>query len=175
MNRTAITAHSPGSKFSFRIEAQSAVRATPRSLIWSNPDRRMDRDFAFPGGLRGTGGGRAAAHWRLRNCRGRRRGAALGDARFAGAADKDVAGTLFIVLLCFICVPNYYASPSSGLPWISIRRLFLFVMIVPFALALSGSSSLRGILQRKLVHSRSISACLSRIYSLVGGYYFYWC
>ncbi len=63
-----------------------------------------------------------------------------------------------------ICVPSYYALDVPGLPWISIRRLALLAMIVPFAVALGGSSRLRGEIWSKLANERAISVCLSGFY-----------
>jgi len=49
-----------------------------------------------------------------------------------------------LVLVAYLCVPNYYAIQFVGLPWITIRRLFAFPLIIVFALAIGGSSQVRG-------------------------------
>ena len=39
--------------------------------------------------------------------------------------------TFFVMLIADLCVPYYYIVRSAGLPWISIRRLATFTLIVP--------------------------------------------
>ena len=66
----------------------------------------------------------------------------------------------FIVLLCMICIPNYYALDVPALPWISIRRLSLFALIMPLVIAVGGSSRFRADIREKLGSEKLISICL---------------
>ena len=47
------------------------------------------------------------------------------------------------VLVVTFCVPYWYAVDIPGLPWISARRLVIFVLIVLIAMVISGSSKER--------------------------------
>ena len=160
MTRTAINGAFAKFGWSFRIEANRWVCATPRVLIRLIPIVAWTAASLFLGVFVGLAAVvlPATGVFGIVGVVGLVLLWAMPD--LPAPPTRMLPAIFFIVLLCFICVPNYYAFQVPGLPWISIRRLFLFVMIVPFALALSGSSTLRSILQRKLVNSRPISACL---------------
>ncbi len=49
----------------------------------------------------------------------------------------------FLMLIVFLCIPNYYTVQVSGLPWISLRRISLFPLIMIFLFALAMSSYVR--------------------------------
>src|SRR5271166_461873 len=49
----------------------------------------------------------------------------------------------FLMLMVFLCIPNYYTVQVSGLPWISLRRISLFPLIMIFLFALAMSSYVR--------------------------------
>lgn len=70
---------------------------------------------------------------------------------------KSVRVLFFLVLVVDLCVPNYYAYQVGGLPWISIRRLFTFCLIVVFAIVIAGSSEVRGRLSDSLSASKAIT------------------
>ncbi len=60
--------------------------------------------------------------------------------------------TFFVMLIADLCIPYYYTVQFGPLPWISARRIATFALIVPFLLALSSSSAVRG---RIATHARS--------------------
>ena len=66
----------------------------------------------------------------------------------------------FVVVLCMICVPNYYAFQVPSLPWITVRRLALVAVIVPFAFAIGSSSHFRAMLRERLTRSKLIISCV---------------
>jgi len=51
--------------------------------------------------------------------------------------------TFFIMLIADLCVPLYYTIDLPGLPWISMRRLATFPLILPLVLAIAASSDVR--------------------------------
>jgi O-antigen ligase len=51
--------------------------------------------------------------------------------------------TFLVMLIVDLCVPTYYMIDLAGLPWISIRRVATFALIVPFVLAIAASSDVR--------------------------------
>jgi hypothetical protein len=64
-----------------------------------------------------------------------------------------------IVLVVDLCVPVYYAIAGTGLPWISIRRIVTFPLIVCMALLVAGSSAARAQIAQRLVAGKLISTC----------------
>src|SRR5271156_5140769 len=51
----------------------------------------------------------------------------------ASVPRKTVRALFFIVLVVDLCIPTYYAIAGVGLPWISVRRLVTFPLILAFA------------------------------------------
>jgi hypothetical protein len=51
--------------------------------------------------------------------------------------------TFMVMLVVSLCVPDYYMVQLGGLPWISVRRVAAFALIVPFFLAVASSSEVR--------------------------------
>ena len=49
----------------------------------------------------------------------------------------------FFMLIADLIIPFYYAVQFPGLPWISVRRLATFILIVPFLVAVAASSEVR--------------------------------
>jgi O-antigen ligase len=49
----------------------------------------------------------------------------------------------FFMLIADLIIPFYYTVQFSGLPWISVRRLATFTLIVPFLVAVAASSEVR--------------------------------
>ncbi len=65
----------------------------------------------------------------------------------------------FVVLVVDLCVPAYYAIVGTGLPWISIRRLVTFPLILAFAIVIAGSSADRARLAERFGAAKAISIC----------------
>lgn len=57
--------------------------------------------------------------------------------------EKLIRRMLLIVLFADICLPTYYSVQFPGSPWISIRRIFTFALIVLFAITFSASRPAR--------------------------------
>ena len=51
--------------------------------------------------------------------------------------------TFLTLLVVDLCTPYYYTIQVAGLPWISLHRVATFALIVPFLLAVAGSSEVR--------------------------------
>jgi hypothetical protein len=73
--------------------------------------------------------------------------------------EKSVRPLMFLALIAHFCVPVYYTLIVPGLPWITVRRLVIFPLIVLFALAISGSSSARARIAAILGDNRIIAVC----------------
>jgi O-Antigen ligase len=65
----------------------------------------------------------------------------------------------FVVVVVDLCVPAYYAIVGTGLPWISIRRLVTFPLILAFAIVIAGSSADRARLAERFGAAKAISIC----------------
>jgi O-antigen ligase len=65
----------------------------------------------------------------------------------------------FVVLVVDLCVPTYYAIAGTGLPWISIRRLVTFPLILAFAIVIAGSSADRARIGERFGAAKAISIC----------------
>ncbi len=74
-------------------------------------------------------------------------------------SDKVMRRLFFVMLVVDLCVPNYYAIDALGLPWISVRRMATFALIVVFATAIASSASVRGRILANLAGSKSIAVC----------------
>jgi hypothetical protein len=77
--------------------------------------------------------------------------------------DRFIRPLLLVVVFVDLCLPNYYSIVIPGLPWISIRRLFMFLLIFLFALSYSASRKVREKVSGVVRENRIIFAC-------VGGY-----
>lgn len=75
------------------------------------------------------------------------------------APRRAIRATFFIMLVADICVPNYYTVQISGLPWISVRRLATFALIVPFLLAVGSSSGIRRRIVDRIRASKLMIIC----------------
>ena len=72
---------------------------------------------------------------------------------------------LFVtVLLVDLCVPGYYGVQLVGLPWITVRRLFTFPLIIVFAISISGSAQVRRQVVRTIESARFVSFCIIGFY-----------
>lgn len=79
--------------------------------------------------------------------------------------------SLRLVFLCTVfvvyTVPVYYALQVPGLPWISVRRLFLFFTVALFLLAVSGSSETRRFLIERVRSIPVLIMCLIGFYLMM--------
>lgn len=57
--------------------------------------------------------------------------------------ERSLRTMFFMMVVVLLCVPAYYTISTGVLPWISLRRLFSFAVIVLFSLAIAGSKSAR--------------------------------
>lgn len=73
--------------------------------------------------------------------------------------DRSLRKMFFITVGVIYTVPAYYAFSFPGLPWISIRRLFLAAIVLLFAIALAGSSQVREKLSDSLRSSPGLATC----------------
>jgi len=62
-----------------------------------------------------------------------------------------------IVLVVDLCVPVYYAIAGTGLPWISVRRIVTFPLILCISLVIAGSSEARARIVRRLGGAKLVS------------------
>ena len=72
---------------------------------------------------------------------------------------RTVRALFPMVLVVDLCVPVYYAIAGTGLPWISVRRIATFPLIVCISLVIAGSSEARARIVRRLGASKLISTC----------------
>ena len=75
-------------------------------------------------------------------------------------SDKLVRRLFFIVVAVDLSLPTYYTVQFPGSPWISLRRIVTFSLIVVFALAISTSSATRQTIAANLRGARLISICV---------------
>jgi hypothetical protein len=75
----------------------------------------------------------------------------------ASAPKRTLRALFFIVLVVDLCVPNYYTYQVSGLPWISVHRLFTFPLIMTFAVVVSSSSQARSQIAETLGAAKPIA------------------
>jgi len=74
--------------------------------------------------------------------------------------DKALRYAFFAAMCVEICIPNYYTIQLSGLPWISARRVFVFVMILILLIVIGGSKSAIQRIKNIMLLDRWLSACL---------------
>ena len=77
---------------------------------------------------------------------------------------RSVRLLFVVVLVVDLCVPNYYAVQFAGLPWITMRRLATFPLIVAIALCIAGSSQVRHHLGRTIGSTKLMSFCIIGFY-----------
>jgi hypothetical protein len=65
----------------------------------------------------------------------------------------------FVTLIADLIIPYYYTVQFSGLPWISVRRLATFSLIVPFLVAVAASSDVRREIAQRVRASLLIFIC----------------
>jgi O-antigen ligase len=66
----------------------------------------------------------------------------------------------FAVILVEICIPAYYAVSIAGLPWISIRRIVVVMLIIFFAVTVAGSHSARAKIINAMANNKPLAICL---------------
>jgi O-antigen ligase len=57
--------------------------------------------------------------------------------------EKQLRVMFFMMAFVLLCVPAYYAIQVPGLPWISFRRLFSFIVIMLFSITVASSKTAR--------------------------------
>ena len=64
---------------------------------------------------------------------------------FPSISEFFIRRSLLVVVVADLCIPIYYAFtiPGSGLPWVSLRRLLLFVLVLSFAYNYSTTPTIR--------------------------------
>ncbi|MGO8739501.1 O-antigen ligase family protein [Rhodoblastus sp.] len=70
----------------------------------------------------------------------------------------------FAVLCVDLCVPSYYAVQIPGSPWISVRRIFLLVLVALFLVSAAGSTKVRERILEVLRASSSAYKCFVLFY-----------
>ena len=70
---------------------------------------------------------------------------------------RTVRALFPIVLVVDLCVPVYYAIAGTGLPWISVRRIATFPLILCISLVIAGSSEARARIVRRLGAAKVVS------------------
>jgi O-Antigen ligase len=83
-------------------------------------------------------------------------------------AVKGIRTLFLIALVVILCVPNYYAIAGIGLPWISLRRLATFPLVVVFALVVSSSSAARARIVERLGSIKALSICVVGYMTTIG-------
>jgi O-antigen ligase len=77
-------------------------------------------------------------------------------------AESTVRRVFFAFVVVGLCVPGYYAFtiPGTGLPWISVRRLFISALIILFGYNYAVSSTVRAKIARILRSDYFLSSCV---------------
>jgi O-antigen ligase len=72
---------------------------------------------------------------------------------------RIIRKAFFFMLIADLIIPFYYAVQFPGLPWISVRRLATFILIVPFLVAVAASSEVRRHIAERVRASLLIFIC----------------
>ena len=67
--------------------------------------------------------------------------------------------TFLGMLIVYLTIPYYYTVQFAGLPWISVRRVAIFALIVPFVVAVAASSDVRRQIMERAVPTLPIFIC----------------
>ncbi len=73
--------------------------------------------------------------------------------------ERTLRTLFFIMVVAQLCVPAYYAIQVPGLPWISIRRLLSFIVIVLFCITVAGSKAARSKITETIGRDRLLALC----------------
>ncbi len=71
-----------------------------------------------------------------------------------------------------MAIPIYYTIIIPGLPWITVRRLFVFALVLFIAISISGSRDVRHRIGSVLLVNRSIFGLLSAYFAMCVLFYF---
>jgi O-antigen ligase len=74
--------------------------------------------------------------------------------------NRSLRKIFFAAVFVELAIPNYYAIVLSGLPWISLRRLFVSTLIVLFLIAIAGSAPARSKIVKTLSANKLLSFCV---------------
>jgi hypothetical protein len=77
---------------------------------------------------------------------------------------KSLRRVFYALVFVEICVPVYYTVQLPGLPWISVRRAVVSVLIFLFAVTIAGSSKQRKTLSETLKANKALYFCLTAYY-----------
>ncbi len=72
---------------------------------------------------------------------------------------RFIRGAFFVMMVADLIIPFYYTVQFSGLPWISVRRVATFALILPFLVAVAASSEVRQQIMERLRASLLIFIC----------------
>jgi O-antigen ligase len=70
-----------------------------------------------------------------------------------------IRGAFFVMVVADLIIPFYYTVQFSGLPWISVRRVATFALILPFLVAVAASSEVRQQIMERVRASLLIFIC----------------
>ena len=66
----------------------------------------------------------------------------------------------FVLVSVQLCVPAYFTVQIPSLPWISVRRIVTFILIILFAISVAGSRSARNRISDLLANSKALTICV---------------
>ena len=82
-------------------------------------------------------------------------------------ATGAIRKTFLVMFVTDLIVPYYYTIQVSGLPWISVRRVATFAFIMPFLIAVAGSSDVRRRISERLRSTPLILICFVGFLSML--------
>jgi O-antigen ligase len=74
-------------------------------------------------------------------------------------SSRLIRGAFFVMVVADLIIPFYYTVQFSGLPWISVRRVATFALILPFLVAVAASSEVRQQIMERVRASLLIFIC----------------
>ncbi len=74
---------------------------------------------------------------------------------------KSLRTAFLAMVVVVICVPGYYAVQVPGLPWISIRRLAIFWMVLLLLIVVSGSAKARAGVSATFLSAKPLGVCVA--------------
>jgi O-antigen ligase len=74
-------------------------------------------------------------------------------------SEKLIRRLMYAMVAVDLAIPAYYTYQIPGLPWISVRRLVTFAVIILFAIADSSSVESRRVIARVVSYNRPIFFC----------------
>jgi O-antigen ligase len=73
---------------------------------------------------------------------------------------NTLSKAFYAVLFAEACIPYYYAVQIPGLPWLTVRRIFVLTLIVLFAVTIAGSKSARRRISETLSIHQPLAICI---------------